>query len=263
MHVTAFVLHQSGAGLFRLDHVTSPTTLLPNWLLARIITAMLQSASLAPFLLILVYLPETVSSSYAPMTPKFTAKHEQRLTRAVRNLPDATLEKLRRDCGAPVSRSVNLPASLKASSCIGRNAYTPANATRSRCRRNARAGIRRWRILVLKGWFLWTNWGHRPRSPPLYGRARAGERAEDTVPPDHHWQPLHWWTPCIWRGRAAPMEQPTPARRRRFPVLGGAVADAGAVAGLLRDLGQLEGAPMGDDLRKKKRRIMIQELKWK
>ena len=78
--------------------------------------------------------PKRLLRPAAAPAPKVTPEHERRLAEALKKRPDATLEQLRKACGAPVSK----PAIRQQLKKLGRwdargSACTPADATRPRC----------------------------------------------------------------------------------------------------------------------------------
>lgn len=117
--------------------------------------------------------------------PKFTAKHEQRLIAAVQQHPDATLEQLRRACGAPVTKQAICQHLQKLR--LGRKKKHLHASERDKPEVQAQRA--QWheemadidpRRLVFED-----ELGAQTTMTPLYGRAAAGQRVEDDVPADH------------------------------------------------------------------------------
>lgn len=117
--------------------------------------------------------------------PKLTARHEQRLIAAVQKRPDATLEQLRRACGAPVSKQA-ICQHLQKLKLRRKKKHLRAS---ERARPEVQAQRSAWgaemaRVDPERLVFV-DELGAQTAMTPLYGRAPAGERVEDDVPADH------------------------------------------------------------------------------
>lgn len=116
---------------------------------------------------------------------KCTAKHDQRLIKAVQKKPDATLDQLRHACRAPVSRQT-ICQHLKKLGLRRKKKHLRAS---ERDRPDVQAQRAAWgaemaavdpQKLVFED-----ELGAQTTLTPLYGRAPAGVRVEEGVPADH------------------------------------------------------------------------------
>jgi transposase len=142
-------------------------------------------------------------SGGAPL--KLTARHEQRLIAAVKKRPDATLEQLRKACGAPVTGSAIGQHLQKLKLRRKKKRLHPseqADPEVARQREQWHAEMARedpQRLVFVD------ELGAQTTLTPLYGRARPGERVNEAVPADH------WHTTTLVEamgaaGPLAPME---------------------------------------------------------
>jgi transposase len=117
--------------------------------------------------------------------PKFTARHEQLLIKAVKKHPDATLDQLCQACGNPVSRSAIGQHLQKLK--LGRKKKRLHASERDRPEVQAQRKDWQARMSQINAQrFVFVDeFGAQTTMTPLYGRAPKGERVEDNVPADH------------------------------------------------------------------------------
>jgi transposase len=137
--------------------------------------------------------------------PKLTPKHEQRLIEAVKKRPDATLEQLRKACGAPVTGAAigqhlkHLKLGRKKKHLHPSEQEDPEVVRqREQWREEMAQEDPKKKVFV-------DEFGAQTTMTPLYGRALPGQRVNEAVPADH------WHTTTVVeamgsQGPLAPME---------------------------------------------------------
>lgn len=143
--------------------------------------------------------------------PKLTPAHERRLAAAVKKRPDATLEQLRKACGAPVSKQTicrhlhQLGLERKRKRLHASERDTPETQAKRAAWRAQQGALEPERLVFAD------ELGAQTTLTPAYGRAPKGERVEEAVPADH-WrtttlvQALRLTGPCAAMTLAGPLD---------------------------------------------------------